>query len=119
MNPQIEKVRSLPGTFLFDLDRSARGMRLNRFLCGLARPENRSLFKSDPEAAFTHAGLSADERAMVRALDWKAMASYGANFFALEKLGRVSAVGNPAMCAQMRGEPLEDFLKTRRVPDAR
>ena len=119
MNPQIEKVRSLPGTFLFDLDRSARGMRLNRFLCGLARPETRSLFKSDPEAAFTHADLSAEERDMVRALDWKRMASYGANFFALEKLGRVSSVGNPAMCAQMRGEPLEEFLKTRRVPDAR
>lgn len=118
MNPQIEKIRSLPGTFLFDLDRSARGMRLNRFLCGLVRPENRSLFKSDPEIAFENAGLTTKEREMVRTKDWKAMADYGANFFALEKLGRVTGVGNPAMCAQMRGEPLEEFLKTRRVPDA-
>ena len=119
MNPQIDSVRNLAGTFLFDLDRSAQGMRLNRFLCGLARPENRSLFKSDPEAAFDHAGLSPKERELVRTKDWKAMAEYGANFFALEKLGRVTGVGNPAMCAQMRGEPLEEFLKTRRVPDAR
>jgi len=119
MNPQIEKVRTLAGTFLFDLDRSAQGMRLNRFLCGLAKPENRSLFKGDPEVAFDQASLTEREREMIRNKDWKSMAAYGANFFALEKLGRVTGVGNPAMCAQMRGESLEEFLKTRRVPDAR
>jgi len=119
MNPQIDSVRTLPGTFLFDLEKSEQGMRLNRFLCGLTRPERRSLFRADPEAAFDHAGLTPLERTMVRNLDWKAMAAYGANFFALEKLGRVSNVGNPAMCAQMRGESLDTFLQSRRVPDAR
>lgn len=119
MNRQLEGVDGIAGTYPFDLAQSARGMRLNRFLVGLTRPENRALFKSDPEAAFERAGLSVEEREMVRALDWSRMVKYGANFFALEKLGRVSNVGNPAMCAQMAGQSLEDFLKTRRVPDAR
>jgi len=119
MNHQLEGVEKVPGTYPFDLAQSERGMRLNRFLVGLTRPENRELFKRDADVAFERAGLSDDERDMVRTLDWARMVKYGANFFALEKLGRVSNVGNPAMCAQMAGMSLEDFLKTRRVPDAR
>jgi gallate dioxygenase len=56
---------------------------------------------------------------MVRRLDWKAMQDYGASFFCLEKLARTKGVSNPQMVAHFRGETLEDFLKTRRVPGAR
>ena len=56
---------------------------------------------------------------MVRDLDLRALIRYGASFFTLEKLGRVSGVSNPAMVAHMRGETLEEFLKTRNVPGAR
>jgi gallate dioxygenase len=63
--------------------------------------------------------LSEEERDMVRRLDWKAMQDYGASFFCLEKLARTKGVSNPQMVAAFRGETLEDFLKTRRVPGAR
>lgn len=119
MNPQLEGIEALEGTYLFDLARSAKGMRLNRFLHGLTVPEKRNLFKEDPEAAFARAGLSDEEARMVRALDWQAMIRYGASFFCMEKLGRVKGVSNPEMVAHMRGETLETFLKTRRVPGAR
>ena len=56
---------------------------------------------------------------MVRRLDWKAMQDYGASFFCLEKLARTKGVSNPEMVAHFRGESLEQFLKTRRVPGAR
>ena len=55
---------------------------------------------------------------MVRRLDWKAMQDYGASFFCLEKLARTKGVSNPEMVAAFRGETLEQFLKTRRVPSA-
>jgi gallate dioxygenase len=119
MNPQLEGIEELTGTYLFDLERSAKGLRLNRFLRGLIYPENRASFKSDPEAALAKAGLSEEEKTMVRNLDWAAMIRYGASFFTLEKLGRVSGVSNPEMVAHMRGESLEAFLKTRNVPGAR
>jgi gallate dioxygenase len=118
-NPQLEGVESLEGTHLFDLERSSKALRLNRFLRGLVVPENRALFKADPEAAFDKAGLSADERGMVKDLDWSALIRYGASFFCLEKLARVKGVSNPEMVAAMRGETLEQFLKTRNVPGAR
>ncbi len=104
-------------SYVFDLERSAKGLRLNTFLHSLTRPEVRALFRSDPEKAM--AALSEQEKDMVRRLDWKAMQDYGANFFCLEKLGRTKGVSNPEMVAHFRGETLEQFLKTRRVPGAR
>lgn len=103
--------------YVFDLERSARGLRLNRFLNGLTKAENRRLFLEKPEEAMKV--LTEEERAMIRRLDWKALQDYGASFFCLEKLARTKGVSNPEMVAAFRGETLEQFLKTRRVPGAR
>jgi gallate dioxygenase len=103
--------------YVFDLERSARGLRLNRFLHSLAAKEARALFLSQPEEAMQ--GLAEEEKDMVRRLDWKAMQDHGASFFCLEKLARTRGVSNPEMVAHFRGESLDAFLKTRRVPGAR
>ena len=104
-------------SYVFDLERSAKGLRLNRFLHGLTQQDRRKLFLENPEEAMNT--LSEEEKQMVRRLDWKAMQDYGANFFCLEKLARTKGVSNPEMVAAFRGETLEQFLKTRRVPGAR
>ena len=104
-------------SYVFDLERSARGFRLNRFLHDFVVPEKRTLFLENPEQAMHD--LSEDEKRMVRNLQWKAMQDHGANFFCLEKLARVKGVSNPEIVAAFRGETLEQFLKTRRVPGAR
>jgi len=104
-------------SYVFDLERSAKGLRLNRFLHGLTRQDKRKLFLESPEEAIK--GLTEEEKQMVRRLDWKAMQDYGASFFCLEKLARTRGVSNPEMVAAFRGETLEQFLKTRRVPGAR
>jgi gallate dioxygenase len=103
--------------YVFDLERSAKGLRLNRFLHSLTRKEVRDVFQSDPEKAMQ--GLSEEEKGMVRRLDWRALQDHGASFFCLEKLARAKGVSNPEMVAAFRGETLEAFLKTRRVPGAR
>jgi len=103
--------------YVFDLERSARGLRLNRFLHSLISAEVRKEFLENPERAMRD--LSEGEKDMVRRLDWKALQDYGASFFCLEKLARTRGVSNPEMVAAFRGETLEEFLKTRRVPGAR
>jgi gallate dioxygenase len=103
--------------YVFDLERSARGLRLNRFLNGLTKAEKRRIFLDKPEEAMRD--LSEEEKDMIRRLDWKALQDYGASFFCLEKLARTKGVSNPEMVAAFRGESLEEFLKTRRVPGAR
>jgi gallate dioxygenase len=103
--------------YLFDLERSARGLRINRFLHALTSGDKRKTFLENPEKAMQ--GLTEPEKDMVRRLDWKALQDYGASFFCLEKLARTKGVANPEMVAAFRGETLEQFLKTRRVPGAR
>jgi gallate dioxygenase len=103
--------------YIFDLERSARGLRLNRFLHGFTVPEKRNYFLENPEGAM--ADLTEEEKDLVRRLDWHGMMEHGASFFCLEKLARAKGVSNPEMVAAFRGETLEQFLKTRRVPGAR
>jgi gallate dioxygenase len=103
----------LPGTYPFTLDRSVKAYRLNSFLHSLLIPERRKRFLGEPEALFDEAQLSEPERAMLRARDWRALIKYGAIFFLLEKLGAVVGTTNLHIYAAMRGQSLEDFLKTR------
>ncbi|WP_119157808.1 protocatechuate 3,4-dioxygenase [Caldimonas tepidiphila] len=119
MNPQLEGIESIEGTYPFDLRTSIRTLRINRFFWGLARAENRELYLADPERAFEQAGLSEHERRLVREQDWIGLIRHGVNFFVLEKFVRVARKSNLEVYAAMRGETLEAFLQTRRVPDAR
>lgn len=118
INHQLAGVEKLPGTYPFTLARSVKGYRLNKFLHSLTNPAWRARFRSDPEALFKEAGLTAEEAALVRNLDWRGMIHYGVSFFMLEKLGAVVGVSNLHIYAAMRGQPLEDFQKTRNAPGA-
>jgi gallate dioxygenase len=115
---ELDGVEKLEGTYPFTLSRSVRGYRLNRFLHALVEPAHRARFLADPEGAFAAAGLTDEERAMVRARDWRGLIRYGASFFMLEKLGAVVGVSNLHIYAAMRGESLEMFQKTRNAPGA-
>ena len=105
--------------YVFDLEQSARGLRLNRFLHSMTVPAIRKHYADDPEAAMSEGGLSAEEMRMLRELDWYALMQHGASFFCLEKFARVRGVSNPEIVAAFRQEPLEAFLATRKVPGAR
>ena len=71
-----------------------------------------------PEDLFREYGLTAEECDMVRRRDWRAMIHYGVIFFVLGEAGRRNRVSNLHIYAAMRGQPLEEFLKTRNAPGA-
>ena len=119
MNPQLQGIESLEGTYPFDLRSSMKTLRLNRFFWNLRLAEQRELFQRDENEAMRQAGLNDEERSLVRARDWLGLVRYGVNFFVLEKFARVVRMSNLEVYAQMRGETFEEFLKTRRVPEAR
>ena len=81
-------------------------------------PPTAQRFKDDPEASFAAAGLTDEERDLVRRRDWRGMIHYGVIFFMLEKLGAVVGVSNLHIYAAMRGETLETFQQTRNAPGA-
>jgi gallate dioxygenase len=113
MARQLAGAEKIPGTYPFTLERSVKAYRLNKFLHDMVRPEHRQKFLADPEASYQEAGLTEEERDLVRRRDWRAMIHYGVIFFMLEKLGAVVGVSNLHIYAAMRGQSLEDFQKTR------
>ena len=118
METQLAGVEALEGTYPFTLESSVRAYRLNKFLHGMTRPDHRARFLADEEGAFEAAGLTEQERDLVRRRDWRGLIHYGVIFFMLEKLGAVVGVSNLHIYAAMRGQTLEDFQQTRNAPGA-
>jgi len=119
MNRQLQGLEDLEGTYPFDLRLSVQALRINRFFWELRRAENRQAFMDNALQAMQGAKLSEHEQALILNRDWIGLVRYGVNFFVLEKLARVLRLSNLEVYAAMRGETLEAFLQTRRVPDAR
>lgn len=115
---QTAGIEQLSGTYPFTLERSVKAYRLNKFLHQLIRPEFRRQFLAEPEALFGEHNLTDEEAALLTRRDWRALIHYGVIFFLLEKLGAVVGVSNLHIYAAMRGESLEEFLKTRNAPGA-
>jgi len=118
MNQQLEGAEVLSGTYPFTLERSVKSYRINKYLHEMIVPTHRALFRNDQEASFEQAGLSQEERRLIRELDWRGLIHYGVIFFMLEKLGAVVGVSNLHIYAAMRGQTLEEFQKTRNAPGA-
>ena len=115
---QLRGAEKLEGTYPFDLERSVRNFRLNSFLHDMIKPEHRAAFVADQERSFEIAGLAEEERDLIRRRDWRGLIHRGASFFMLEKLAAVTGFSNLHVYAAMRGQTLEDFMKTRNAPGA-
>ena len=118
METQLRGIEKLDGTYPFTLERSVKAYRINDYLHRMIEPGHRAAFLRDPEASFEAAGLSGEERDLIRRRDWRGLMHYGAIFFMLEKLGAVTGVSNLHIYAAMRGETLEAFQHTRNAPGA-
>lgn len=115
---QLAGAGDIPGTYPFTVAQSVRTFRLNRYLQQMTDPAHRRKFLEDPEGSFEDHALSTEERALLRARDWRGLIHYGAIFFGLEKLAAVLGIPNLAVYAAMRGETLAQFQKSRNAPGA-
>jgi gallate dioxygenase len=113
MGEQLRGIESMAGTYPFDIARSVRAYRLNKYLHAMISPAHRARFLEDPEGSFAEADLSDEEKDLIRRRDWQGMIHYGVIFFVLEKLAAVLGISNLHVYAAMRGESLDEFLKTR------
>ena len=113
---ELEGAASLAGTYPFTHARSHANLRLNSFLHDLVLPAHRERFVNDFDALALERGLSSEEMELVRERRWIDMVRRGVSFFVLEKMAAVLGVSNPAVYAAFRGETLEQFLATRKVP---
>lgn len=113
---ELEGAGALAGTYPFTLTRSQANLRVNTFLHELVKPEHRKRFVDDFEALADEWGLNAEDKALITGRKWIEMVRRGVSFFVLEKMAAVVGVSNPEVYAAFRGETLEQFLATRKVP---
>jgi gallate dioxygenase len=113
---ELAGAETLRGTYPFTHARSHANLRINAFLHDLVRPEHRRRFVDDFEALAAEHGLSDEEKDLIRGRKWIEMVRRGVSFFVLEKMAAVIGVSNPEVYAAFRGETLEQFLATRKVP---
>ena len=113
MAEQLRGIDVMTGTYPFDIERSVKAYRINKYLHAMVSPEHRGRFLANEEASLAEADLTDVERDLIRRRDWAEMIHYGVIFFMLEKLAAVTGISNLHVYAAMRGESLEDFLKTR------
>ena len=113
---ELEGAGGLSGTYPFTHARSHANLRINAFLHDLTLPAHRARFVSDFDALASERGLSEEEKTLIRERRWIEMIRRGVSFFVLEKMAAVLGVPNPAVYASFRGETLQQFLATRKLP---
>jgi gallate dioxygenase len=113
---ELEGCTDLPGTYPFTLKASQDNLKINTFLHDLVKPTHRARFLNDFDALATEFGLSPKEKELITQRQWIEMIRQGVSFFVLEKMAAVLGVSNPEVYAAFRGETLNEFLATRKVP---
>jgi protocatechuate 4,5-dioxygenase alpha subunit len=112
---ELELGNPCPGSYLLTISLAQQAYRLSTFCRSLMSPEKRAAFKANEAAFMRGAGLDETEISMVRSRDWLAMVRYGVNHFLVFRVAGAVGDGLVATGAQMRGETVDEFRRTRRV----
>ncbi|MAW88844.1 MAG: protocatechuate 3,4-dioxygenase [Phyllobacteriaceae bacterium] len=113
---QLKGAEALTGTYPFTHARSQANFRINDFLHRLVEPAHRARFVNDFDGLASEFGLTGEEKDLISGRKWIEMVRRGVSFFVLEKMAAVIGVSNPEVYAAFRGETLDQFLATRKVP---
>jgi protocatechuate 4,5-dioxygenase alpha chain len=111
----------IPGTTVFDAQRSRRGYWLNQFCMSLMKAPNREAFKADEAAYLDRFPLSAEQKQAVLDRDWNRMIELGGNIYFTSKIGATDGKSFQQLAAAMTGMSQQDYadmmLHGGRSPD--
>lgn len=99
----------IPGTTLFDAQRSRQGYHLNMFCMSLMDAANRAAFKADEAAYIATFGMTPEQRDAVLARDWNKMLELGGNIYYTSKIGATDGLSFQALAAKMTGATQEAY----------
>lgn len=101
----------IPGTFVFDAERSRRGYDINMFCMSLMKAENRKAFKENEETYLDEKfpGLTPDQRQAILKRDYNRMLELGGNIYFTAKLGATDGHSFQHLAAVMTGSTQADY----------
>ena len=101
----------IPGTFVFDADRSRQGYHLNMFCMSLMKEENRKAFKANEAGYLDRFPLTPEQREAILKRQYNRMLELGGNIYFTAKLGATDGHSFQHMAAVMTGSTQEDYAK--------
>jgi protocatechuate 4,5-dioxygenase alpha chain len=101
----------IPGTFVFDADRSREGYHLNMFCMSLMKAENRKAFKDNEAEYLERFPMTPEQRKAILKRDYNRMLELGGNIYFTAKLGATDGHSFQHMAAVMTGSTQEDYAK--------
>jgi protocatechuate 4,5-dioxygenase alpha chain len=100
----------IPGTVVFDAQRSRTGYRLNQFLYSLMKSENREAFLADESGYLDRFDMMPEQKAAVMKRDWNTLLDLGGVSYALAKLAFTDQHSYQHMAAEMTGMSQDEYL---------
>src|SRR5579863_6072916 len=101
----------IPGTFVFDAERSREGFGINMFCMSLMKDDNRKAFKADEAAYLTKFRLTPEQTEAILKRDYNRMLELGGNIYFTAKLGATDGHSFQHLAAVMTGNTQEDYAK--------
>jgi protocatechuate 4,5-dioxygenase alpha chain len=101
----------IPGTFVFDADRSRQGYHLNMFCMSLMKDANRKAFKANEAEYLDRFPLTPEQREAILKRQYNRMLELGGNIYFTAKLGATDGHSFQHMAAVMTGSTQEDYAK--------
>ncbi len=101
----------IPGTYVFDADRSRRGFHLNMFCMSLMRAENRKAFK-DNEAGYLDKNfpqLTPEQKEAILKRQYNRLLELGGNIYYTAKLGATDGHPFQHLAALMTSSTQQDY----------
>lgn len=99
----------IPGTTVFDAERSRQGYYLNQFCMSLMKAENRAAFKANEAQYLTAWPMTEAQAKAVLARDWNGMIYLGGNIYFLSKLFSSDGKSFQHVAAIMTGSSQEAY----------
>ena len=101
----------IPGTILFDAERSRQGYHLNMFCMSLMKDENRKAFRADEAAYLQRFPMTPEQREVILKRDWNGMLELGGNIYYTAKLAATDGLSFQQIAAMMTGMSQQEYAQ--------
>ena len=99
----------IPGTFVFDAERSRQGYGINMFCMSLMKDENRKAFKANEAEYLKRFNLTPAQTDAILKRDYNRMLELGGNIYFTAKLGATDGHSFQHLAALMTGSSQQDY----------
>ena len=107
--PKENEYEDIPGTFVFNAERSRQGYGINMFCMSLMKDENRKAFKANEAEYLKKYPLTPEQTDAILKRDYNRMLELGGNIYFTAKLGATDGHSFRHLAAVMTGSTQDDY----------